>query len=175
MNGTKSRERRISVGTKGKEIVKLDVEKLISLLNKAYADEWLAYYQYWVGAQVAKGPMRGAVVAELSEHAADELTHAGMLADRIIQLGGVPVLDPADWKALSNCGYDAPTDPLVMSLLEQNVKGERCAIDVYNALLAVVKDKDVITYNLAAEILEDEVEHEEDLQSLLEDMETIRS
>ena len=162
------------MGTKGKEIVKLEVESVISLLNKAFADEWLAYYQYWVGAQVAKGPMRGAVVAELSEHAQDELKHAGMLTKRIIQLGGAPVLDPADWKTLSNCGYDAPVNPLVQDIVGQNIKGEQCAIEVYNNLLGITKDKDIVTYNLAAEILEEEVEHEEDLQSLLEDMETMR-
>jgi len=80
------------MGTKGKEIVKLDVENLINLLNKAFADEWLAYYQYWVGAQVAKGPMRGAVVAELSEHAQDELKHAGMLTEMVVLLCLTPLI-----------------------------------------------------------------------------------
>ena len=162
------------MGTKGKKIVKLDVENVLSLLNKAFADEWLAYYQYWVGAQVAKGPMRGAVVAELNEHAGDELKHAGMLAKRIIQLGGTPVLDPADWKTLSNCGYDAPVNAHVQDIVEQNVKGEQCAIDVYNNLLGMTRDKDIVTYHVVVEILEEEVEHEEDLQALLEDMATIR-
>ncbi|MCD6079878.1 MAG: ferritin, partial [Candidatus Omnitrophica bacterium] len=64
------------MGTKRREIVGVDVEKLIELLNKAYADEWLAYYQYWIGAKVAEGMMRGAVVQELEEHAQDELRHA---------------------------------------------------------------------------------------------------
>ena len=31
---------------------KLDVESLISQLNAALSEEWLAYYQYWVGALV---------------------------------------------------------------------------------------------------------------------------
>ncbi|OHB65802.1 MAG: ferritin [Planctomycetes bacterium RBG_13_60_9] len=162
------------MGTKGQEIVKLDVENVLSLLNKAFADEWLAYYQYWAGAQVAKGPMRGAVVAELNEHAGDELKHAGMLAARIIQLGGTPVLDPADWKTSSNCGYDAPVNPHVQDIVEQNVKGEQCAIDVYNKLVGMTRDKDIVTYHLVAEILADEVEHEEDLQALLEDMAIVR-
>ncbi len=162
------------MGTKGREIVKLDVENMLNLLNKAFADEWLAYYQYWVGAQVAKGPMRGAVVAELNEHAADELRHAGMLAERVIQLGGTPVLGPAEWKTLSNCGYDAPVNPHVQDIVEQNVKGEQCAIEVYNKLVGMTRDKDIVTFNMVVEILEDEVEHEEDLQSLLEDMATIR-
>ncbi|HDM42883.1 MAG TPA: ferritin, partial [Firmicutes bacterium] len=78
------------MGIKGREIVDMDVNGLVNLLNKALADEWLAYYQYWIGARVVKGPMRGAVVVELEEHAGDELRHAGMLVDRIMQLGGTP-------------------------------------------------------------------------------------
>jgi bacterioferritin len=35
----------------------------------------------------------------------------------------------------------------------------------------MLKDKDSITYQLVLEILEDEVEHEEDLEALLEDLE----
>jgi bacterioferritin len=158
------------MGTKGREIVGLDVEKLIELLNKAYADEWLAYYQYWIGAKVVKGRMKGQVVAELEEHAADELKHAGMILERILQLGGNPLLKPEDWYRVSNCGYDTPEDPHVESILEQNIKGEQCAIDVYNRLLEATKDKDPITYHMALEILEDEVEHEDDLQALLEDI-----
>ncbi|WP_455277541.1 ferritin-like domain-containing protein [[Eubacterium] cellulosolvens] len=158
------------MGTKGKEIVDMDTKKLIELLNKALADEWLAYYQYWMGAKVAKGPMRGAVTAELEEHAGDELRHAGMLVDRIITLGGTPILKPEDWYKITNCGYLAPEDPSVKALLEQNIKGEQCAINIYKNLLETIKDKDPITYNMTLEILEDEVEHEEDLQSILEDL-----
>ena len=159
------------MGTKGREIVGMDVSELIELLNKVFADEWLAYYQYWVGAKVVKGPMKEAVIAELMEHAADELRHAEMLTARIIQLGGTPIIKPEDWYKMTNCGYDAPEDPSVRVILEQNIKGEQCAIDAYNPLLEATRDKDPITYNIALRILQDEVEHEEDLQALLEDME----
>lgn len=158
------------MGTKGREIVDLDVEKLIKTLNKALADEWLAYYQYWIGAKVVVGPMRGAVVAELSEHAGDELRHAGMLVDRIIQLGGTPLLTPEEWYKETNCGYDAPKDPSIIAVLKQNVKGEQCAIEVYDKLVKMTQGKDVATYNMAVEILEDEIEHEEDLEALLADI-----
>jgi len=158
------------MGTRGREIIEMDVNEIIKKLNKALADEWLAYYQYWVGAKVAKGPMRGAVVTELEEHAGDELKHAGMLVERILQLGGTPILTPEDWYKVTNCGYDAPSDPNVKKLLEQNIKGERCAIDVYQKLLKMLKDKDLITYQMVLEILEEEVEHEEDLEALSEDM-----
>ena len=158
------------MGTRGIEIIGMDVNEIVKELNKALADEWLAYYQYWIGAKVAKGPMRGAVVAELEEHAGEELEHAGMLVERIVQLGGTPVLTPEDWYKVTNCGYEAPSDPHVKKLLEQNIKGEQCAIDVYQKLSKMLKDKDPITYQMVLEILEDEVEHEDELEALSEDM-----
>ena len=39
----------------------------------------------------------------------------------------------------------------------------------------VTNDKDMVTYNLALTILEQEVEHEEDLQSLKEDLDLMVS
>jgi bacterioferritin len=159
------------MGSKGRAIVGMDVNKLLDLLNKAYADEWLAYYQYWLGAKVAKGPMKEAVMAELVEHATDELRHADMVSNRILQLGGMPVMTPQDWYKMTNCGYDAPEDPEVMTLVKQNIKGEQCAIGVYKAMMETTKDADPVTYNMALQILQDEVEHEEDLEALQEDIE----
>ncbi|MBN2371029.1 MAG: ferritin-like domain-containing protein [Vicinamibacteria bacterium] len=158
------------MGTKGREIVGLKIDDLIKTLNKAFADEWLAYYQYWLGAKVAKGPMKEAIITELTEHAADELRHADMLANRILQLGGTPLTRPEEWIRQSGCGYDAPDDPFVMELLKQNIKGEQCAIDVYQKIVALTREKDPVTYNIALQILQDEVEHEEDLEALSEDI-----
>jgi len=159
------------MGTRGREIVGMDVGQLLKLLNQAYASEWLAYYQYWLGAKVIKGPMKDAVAAELTLHSTEELGHAVLLSGRIIQLGGTPVTKPQDWLTQSPCKYDAPDDPYVAVLLDQNIAGEQCAISTYKALMDATKDKDMVTYNLALTILEQEVEHEEDLQSLKEDLE----
>ena len=156
---------------KGREIVKMNVDELINLLNKALADEWLAYYQYWIGAKVVKGPMKDAVIAELDLHATEELSHAVLLTTRIVQLGGTPVLSPAEWMKITNCGYDAPTYPYVEKVLEQNIKGEQCAIKVYSHLLDLTREGDPVTYNIILTILSQEVEHEEDLDALREDLE----
>ena len=161
------------MGTKGLSLVKLDVDKLIGMLNEALADEWLAYYQYWVGAKVVRGAMKDSAVAELTEHADDELRHAGMLADRIAQLGGTPLLDPKEWFEKTGCGYAAPTNPAVLKILAQNVKGEQCAIDSYSKLAEFTKDGDMVTYQMILEILKDEIEHEDDLQTLVEDIENM--
>ncbi len=163
------------MGTTASKIVGMDVKQLIEMLNKAMADEWLAYYQYWVGAKIVKGPMRPNVEEELKEHANEELGHAEMLANRIIQLGGKPILNPEEWKSKSVCGYDAPKNPHVLEILKQNIKGERCAIGVYHKMLEKIKlGNDPITFHMIRKIMEDEVKHEEDLENLQEDISLIR-
>lgn len=157
------------MGKRGIELVGGDVNKIITLLEKAYADEWLAYYQYWVGSKIVKGPMKEGVIAELVQHAADELRHATMVADRLIQLGGSPLIHPTLWLEKTNCGYDAPEDPFIKAIIDQNIKGEQCAIGVYKNLMEVTREVDFVTYNMVLQILQDEVEHEEDLQALAED------
>ena len=136
------------MGMKGKEIVHragLNVRELIHALNKAYCDEWLAYYQYWIGAKVVSGMAASRLIAEMEEHAAEELEHAEMLAKRILELGGTPVLSPKEWYKESTCGYLVPEDEDSKAILAQNLQGERCAIEVYNKLLEMVKDKDLLT------------------------------
>ena len=163
------------MGTRAREIIGMNVDELLALLNKAYASEWLAYYQYWLGSKVIKGPMKDSVAAELLLHANQELGHANLLVLRIILLGGTPVLEPKEWYTQSPCKYDAPADPYVAVLLAQNIAGEQCAISTYKNLMDVTKDKDMVTYNLALTILTQEVEHEEDLQSLKEDLDLMVS
>jgi len=109
------------------------------------------------------------------QHSTEEFTHAGMLANRITRLGGDPIRSPKKWYDWSPCNYDAPDDPYVASLLDQNIAGEQCAIGVYNNLVEVTKDTDRVTYNTALAILEQEIEHEEELQSLKEDLELMVS
>ena len=155
----------------GNSIIKgIEVSEIINLLNRAYADEWLAYYQYFIESKVVKGIMKDAAIVELNQHAADELRHATMVADRIIQLGGVPLLNPNEWMKKTNCGYDEPKDFDVVSVLQDAIKGEQCAIKTYSSIVDLVKDKDIVTYDIVSQILADEVEHEEDLQSLHDDI-----
>lgn len=96
------------MGEMAKKISNIDNEELLKVLNEAFAEEWLAYYQYWIGAQVIEGPMRTSIQGEFMKHAKEELEHAEWLAVRIIQLGGTPILNPADWEKTASCKYLAP-------------------------------------------------------------------
>jgi bacterioferritin len=158
------------MGTKGQGILKISPEIVVKMLNKALADEWLAAMQYWIGAQVAHGPMRTAVVPELLEHMKEELEHADILAKRITQLGGTPDIDPKTILDVSGGGFEKPENPITSAILAQNIRSEQHAVLYYNEILETVRGKDPITHNVIIEILKDEVEHEQDLEDMLYDM-----
>ena len=153
------------------KISKVDHKELLEILNVAFAEEWLAYYQYWIGAQVATGPMRKAIASEFMEHAHEELDHATKLAVRIVELGGKPLLDPDDWKKMAQCKYEAPHNDFVEKLLEQNLVAERCAICRYQKICEMTEGKDYVTFHMARHILSEEVEHEHDLSDYIKDIE----
>ena len=146
---------------------------LVEELNKAYCDEWLAYIQYMEGAQVASGMPRQSLAAELEEHAGEELKHAKKLAKRIIELGGTPVIEPKMWYKYSNCGYEAPKDSNAKIILEQSLRSERCAIIVYNKLIKRLDGRDPVTHKMLVKILQEEIEHEQDLEEIEEDMKSL--
>ncbi len=158
------------MGKRGIEIAGVDTKKLLVMLNGALAEEWLAYYQYWIGARVMEGPMRSEIEPELLVHATQELNHAVMVVGRIIQLGGVPVLTPEDWMKLSSCAYEKPEDPYIEIVLEQNLRGERCAIKRYSDIANFTNGKDHSTHQIAVQILNEELEHEQDIEDWISDI-----
>lgn len=158
------------MGQVAQKISKVDHDELLKILNVAYAEEWLAYYQYWIGAQVAVGPMRTAITKEFMEHANEELDHATKVATRIIELGGTPILNPNEFERVASCRYDAPTQPYVMNLLKQNLDAERCAIVRYQQICDMTFGKDYATFHMAADILKEELEHEQEIGDFEEDI-----
>lgn len=158
------------MGKQGIKISTVDVKELLKMLNAALSEEWLAYYQYWIGARVMEGPMRSEVEPELLLHADQELAHATLVVNRIIQLGGTPVIDPKDWSTVARCAYEAPSDPYIEVILDQNLHGERCAIQRYQEIADFTNGKDHATYQMAVQILNEELEHENDLEDWLRDI-----
>lgn len=156
------------MGTKAQEIVGMKVEELVEQLNRAYADEWLAFYQYWVAAQIASGRGSQPVVEELERIADEELEHAEELAQRIVQLGGKPLPHPKLWLEKANCGYSEPPAPRDLEkLIHTSIEAERCAASVYQKLAALTHGKDHVTYQLICHILAEELNHEDAFENLL--------
>jgi bacterioferritin len=159
---------------KGLEIVNIDKAKLIDQLSGALAEEWLAYYQYWLVSKIIEGPMRKELSAELVQRACQEFNHANQLADRILQLGGKPILNPAHFFKFSDCKYQTPDNPYVEVVLRQNLAAERCAIQRYNNIIELTRNKDDATYLLATNILTDELQHEQEIEHSLKDLERLK-
>lgn len=152
----------------------VDVQATIQMLNKALADELLAWYQYLAPIGCCVGKERVNIEDEFKKHAEEELKHAQMLKDRIIQLGGIPLQSPEEWYAHTNCGYTKPTDYNTQILVTQNLESERKAENVYIGIMKACKEvDDMVTYKIARNILIDEEEHEQDLEDFLNDMEII--
>ena len=163
------------MGDMARRISKTDVSELIKILNEAYAEEWLAYYQYFLGAKLAVGILRPNVVKEFEEHARQEYEHADMIADRIIQLGGTPVLNPDDFSKLAKCKYDEPINEDTFSLVKQNLDSERCAIGRYQGICDTTFGKDYETYRISEHILKQEIEHEQEMEDFLKDFSTAQN
>ena len=142
------------------KISKTNHQELLDMLNIAFAEEWLAYYQYWIGAYVAKGPMRPEITEEFNEHAEEELKHSKWLAERILQLGGTPIIDPEEWKKHAVCKYEAPVDEYTVKLLEQNLTAEKCAIARYQKICEMTLDKDDKLVEVESEKVEEEMSFE---------------
>jgi bacterioferritin len=154
------------MGQKGRQIVEIDVNEVIKDLNSAYADEWLAHYQYFLYAQVMQGMDAEQLKEKLEIQSTDEMNHAKILLNRILELGGKPT---SDLNSASTCGFSPPPDDPhdLNSIIELVLKGERCAIEKYNNLAKKYHMKDLVTHEIFEDFLKDEVSDEEDWENFL--------
>ncbi|MCM8811789.1 MAG: bacterioferritin [Candidatus Omnitrophica bacterium] len=157
------------MGKKGREIIEIDIKPILSALRSAYADEWMAHYNYLHAAQIATGLNAPQVASMLKARSADELTHSTLIGERILELGGTL---PADWsdipKLANSRKFDLPKSASdLKGILKAVLKAEREAIDVYKKLLAITLHKDTVTHELAEELLADEVRDEEETENLI--------
>jgi len=79
-----------------------------------------------------------------------------------------------DWPKLSRCSYDSPTDPYIEVILEQNLIGERCAIQRYKEIADFTAGKDHTTHAMSVTILNEELEHENDIEDWLTDLKRMK-
>ena len=158
------------MGKQARAIVDLSLKDLIKDLNKAYADEWLAFYLYWYMAQIVSGRAYEDVSEFLMKVAKDELEHAEELADLIVKLGDAPIANPMELEKNANQPYLMPPKNTadINRIIRIVTEAEAGAIDVYNKIAKKTLGKDNVTYQLVAHILSEEVTHEEMFENLME-------
>ncbi|GHH50493.1 MULTISPECIES: ferritin-like domain-containing protein [Gammaproteobacteria] len=143
-----------------------DREAVIKMLNDALATEYVCVLRYYRHYFMAKGMLADAVKGEFLEHAQQEQAHAGKLAERIVQLGGEPDLNPDTLSARSHAEYKEGTD--LRDMVRENLVAERIAIDSYRQMINFVGDKDTTTKRILEEILAQEEEHADEFADLLD-------
>ena len=158
------------MGKKSREIVEVDLKDLIKDLNKAYCDEWLAYYAWWYMAQAVEGKGYEDMAEFLGKIAKDELEHAQELAERIIELGGLPTSTLSDIEKNANNPYPGVMKDLTDydEIIKLVTDAEAGAIEVYNKIAKKTFGKDHDTYQLAVHIMGEEINHEETFENLKE-------
>ena len=114
---------------------------------------------------VAEGLPAEAIKQEFLEHANEEQQHADLLADRIIQLGGNPNLDPADLSSRSHAEYGNGGN--LAEMLRDDLVAERIAIEAYTEAIRFLGDDDPTTKRLLEGILATEEKHAEEVASML--------
>ena len=143
-----------------------DVDTVIRLLNEALATELVCVLRYKLHHFVATGIMSEPIAAEFAVHAEEEMQHANKLAQRIVQLGGVPDFSPNGMLDRSHSDYVAVDN--LNDMIRENLVAERIAIDSYREMIRYLGNKDSTTRRMLEEILAVEEEHADELSDWLD-------
>jgi bacterioferritin len=143
-----------------------DLQTVHRVLNEALATEIVCVLRYKRHQFMASGLEASSVAQEFAEHAAEEQTHADMLAGRITQLGGEPNFSPEGLATRSHSEY--VEGKTLLDMVKEDLVAERIAIESYSEIIRFLGDKDPTSRRLMEEILAKEEEHADDMKNLLE-------
>ena len=141
-------------------------QEICKLLNDSLATELVCVMRYRRHYFTAKGLDSKPIADEFLVHANQELNHADLIAERIVQLGGEPDLDPDTLTKRSHAEYKEGKD--LREMVKEDLVAERIAIDSYREMIHFIGDKDSTTKRLLEGILEQEEEHADEFADLLD-------
>lgn len=142
-----------------------DRKHVIKILNEALATELVCVLRYKRHYFMASGIHAAPVAAEFLAHAAEEMSHADLIAKRIVELRGEPNFSPDGLSDRSHAEYTE--GDTLKGMIVENLIAERIAIESYREMVAYLGDEDSTTRRMLEGILASEEEHADDLSSLL--------
>lgn len=143
----------------------IDPQLASEVLNTALATEIVCVLRYRHHYFVARGVNSEPIAQEFLAHSNEELGHADRIAQRIVQLGGSPDLDPSGLSSRSHAEYVTP--PSLQDMIRENLVAERIAIESYREMIAFFGDRDPTTRAMLESVLAVEEEHANELADLL--------
>lgn len=137
-----------------------DTNALIAGLNEDLAAEYQAVIMYRTYAALVSGPFREVLRSFFESEIPDELGHAALLADKVVALGGTPVMVPAPVPAAKDN----------RQMLENALKAEEETIARYTKRIEQAEQAGEIAIKLQLEnIVVDESTHRDELRRMLVD------
>jgi bacterioferritin len=145
-----------------------DPQELIVELNRLRATEIASYLQYKQHSYMAVSLLAPGLKGDFETHATLELEHADVLAQRIQQLGGVPVFSPREIAAqAAQEGVQPEQGSTLTDMVTENLFLERRQVMAYTALIRQVGDTDPTTRRLLVDILAVTEQHASELADYL--------
>jgi len=150
------------VGIKVLEQNGVNIKELINALVYNASVEFTAYY-YFTNLRAHCTGMEGEGLKGVIEDARlEDLSHFESCLSRIYELGGTLPINAQDFIKMSGCEFlQLPTNPTdTKAILEKCLKAEQGAIVNWNKVCNMTHGKDPATYDVAKDILREEIEHE---------------
>jgi bacterioferritin len=147
---------------------KADVEHVVRALNSLRSTEIMSYLQYMQHQYMAVSLLSPGMKTEFAAHATQELDHANRLADRVQQLGGVPIYDPKEISSkAANLGVAPEQGTTLAEMVTEDLILERQQIEAYTALIREIGDQDLVTRQILLSILTETEKHASELADYL--------
>jgi bacterioferritin len=145
-----------------------DVGHVVRALNSLRSTEIMSYLQYMQHQYMAVSLLSPGMKTEFAAHATQELDHANRLADRVQQLGGVPIYDPKEISSkAANVGVSPEQGATLAEMVTEDLMLERQQIEVYTALIREIGDQDLVTRQVLLSILVETEKHASELSDYL--------
>ena len=145
-----------------------DAQQVIQRLNSLRSTEIMSYLQYMQHQYMAVSLLSPAMKSEFQTHATQELDHANRLAERIQQLGGVPIYDPKEIAAkAAHVGIAPEQGTTLTEMVVEDLMLERQQIEAYTTLIREIGDQDFVTRHMLISILAETEKHANELADYL--------
>ena len=163
-NENKNTEENINViGIKVLEQNGINIDEITKLLIYNASVEFTAYY-YFINLRMHCTGQEGESIKGVIEDARlEDLSHFESSLSRIYELGGILPIDAQEFIKMSGCKFlqlPSPKRTDLKEILKKCLKAEQGAIVNWNRLCNLTIGKDPATYDIAKDILREEIEHE---------------
>lgn len=158
------------MGSTGNSLIKgIDIQEIIDTLDSFHAQSWVVVHFSQALKNRLEGQAAFLLSKELEDKAQESIKHARKLAERITDLGGSETGDPTEFVMLSPLKrFSMPSSTSdVKVILSHILEQEQKVIRKYGDFMIKIRDKDDLTFHLLREILEDEIRHESEIESIV--------